>query len=226
MKIQYLGQNSLVIELTNAKLLIDPAMSINPLAQHINKEDIEADFILLTHAHGDHVADVIPIAEATGATIVSNFEVATYYGEKGFKHHPMNHGGQWNFDFGTLAMVNAVHSSVFPDGTNGGNPVGFILMADDKTVYIAGDTALTYDMKLIPMLYPSLDLAILPIGDNFTMGIDGAIHAAQFVEVKHVLGCHYDTFPYIEIDKDEASRKFSAAGIQLSLPAVGDSITI
>src|SRR5699024_2737785 len=200
MTVHFYGQNALGIEAGNKNILVDPFISGNDLAKDkIDIQDLKADYILLTHAHGDHVLDTETIAKNTGATIVSNAEIAGYYEEKGFKTHPMNHGGTWQFDFGALKYVNAIHSSSFPDSSNGGNPGGFILDADDKTVYIAGDTALTMDMKLIPMRY-NLDLAILPIGDNFTMDVDDAIIASDFIECDRVLGCHYDTFGFIEID--------------------------
>ena len=137
----------------------------------------------------------------------------------------MNHGGQWHFDFGTVKMVNAVHSSVLPDGTYGGNPAGFVVSTDEGTVYLAGDTALHQDMKLIPEFF-KLDLAVLPIGDNFTMGIAEAVKAAGFVGVSKVLGIHYDTFPYIEINKEEARQAFESSGIELLLPDIGSSITV
>src|SRR5699024_1651731 len=139
--------------------------------------NLKADYILLTHAHQDHVLDVETVAKNNNATIISNAEIAWHYEDKGFQAHPMNHGGKAKFDFGTLKFVNAVHSSSFSDGQNGGNPGGFILEADQKTLYIAGDTALSMDMKLIPLRY-ALDMAVLPIGDNFTMDVEDAIIAS------------------------------------------------
>lgn len=227
MNLTYFGQNSWLLETAQKRILIDPAMSINPLAQDlIDISSIEADYILLTHGHGDHVADVESIATRTGATIISNYEVASYYGAKGHAYHPMNLGGRWNFEFGQLAMVNAVHSSVLPDGTYGGNPGGYVLINEEATIYIAGDTALTLDMQLIPRLYPPLDVAILPIGDNFTMGVKEAIIAAEFVNCQHILGCHYDTFPYIKIDKDLAKSMMTEAGLNLTLLEIQETITI
>ena len=169
--------------------------------------------------------DVEAIAKRTGATIVSNAEIATYYGKKGFNSHPMNHGGSWKFDFGTLRYVNAIHSSTFPDGSGGGNPGGFVLEGEHRNIYIAGDTALTYDMKLIP-LRTKLDLAILPIGNNFTMDVDDAVIAAGFIECDKILGYHYDTFGYIRIDHDAARKKFFDAGKDLMLLDIGSSIDI
>jgi L-ascorbate metabolism protein UlaG (beta-lactamase superfamily) len=146
------------------------------MAENVDINTIKADYILLTHAHGDHVLDVEAIAERTKAVIVSNAEIASY-ATKGFQAHPMNHGGSWNFDFGKVKYVNAIHSSS-PDGTNGGNPGGFVIEGEHKNIYIAGAPM---DMKLIPMR-TKLDLAILPIGDNFTMDIEDAIVASDFIE--------------------------------------------
>lgn len=226
MKITFLGHASLIIKTSKATLLVDPFISGNPLAENLVKiEDLKPDYILLTHAHQDHVLDVEQIAEQSKATIVSNFEIATYYEHKGFRVHPMNHGGSWNFDFGKLKYVNAIHTSSFADGTYGGQPGGFILTADDKHIYIAGDTALHMDMKLIPYTY-ALDLAILPIGDNFTMGVDEAILASDFIACDTVLGYHYDTFGYIKINHEEAKAKFLKEDKKLHLLDIGKSILI
>lgn len=225
MKITFYGHASLGIEVGGKHILVDPFISGNPKAAHIAIDSLQADYILLTHAHQDHILDVEAIAKLTNATIVSNWEIATYYGNKGFNSHPMNHGGSWNFDFGKVKYVNAVHSSSFPDGTYGGNPGGFVIESEHKNIYIAGDTALTMDMKLIP-LRTKLDLAILPIGDNFTMDIDDAILAAEFVECDKILGVHFDTFGYIEIDHEAAIKKFFNSGKDLMLLEIGDFIEL
>ncbi len=225
MKITYLGHASLAILINGKNLIVDPFISGNELAKDIDLNALKADYILITHAHGDHILDVEAIAKNTGATIVSNAEIAGYYEAKSFKTHPMNHGGSWMFDFGKVKYVNAIHSSSFPDGTYGGQPGGFVIEADNKNIYIAGDTALTYDMKLISMRNP-LDLAILPIGDNFTMDVDDAAIAAEFLEVTTVLGYHYDTFGYIKIDHEVAKQKFANKHKELILLPVGDSIEI
>ena len=225
MKITFYGHGSLGIEIKGIHILVDPYISPNPKAAHIDISTLQANYILVTHAHGDHTYDVESIAQRTGATIVSNAEIATYYGDKGFKTHPMNHGGSWNFEFGKVKYVNAIHSSSFPDGTYGGNPGGFVIQGEHKSIYIAGDTALTFDMKLIP-LRTKLDLAILPIGDNFTMDIEDAIIASDFVACDKVLGVHYDTFGYIKIDHDEAKRKFFDKGKDLMLLDIGESIDL
>lgn len=226
MKITFYGHNSLLLEVSGTYILIDPFITGNPL--HKDKLDIKslkADYILLTHAHQDHILDAEKIAKNTDAIIVSNYEIAMYYQEKGFKVHPMNHGGNWKFNFGNLKFVNAVHTSSFPDGSYGGQPGGFVIEGEHKNIYVAGDTALTMDMKLIP-LQTKLDLAILPIGDNFTMGIEDAIIASEFVACEKVLGVHFDTFGYIEINHDEAKKKFNDAGKDLILLDFGSSIVL
>lgn len=225
MKITFYGHASLGIEVGGKNIIVDPYITANELASHINIDELKADYILVTHAHGDHTLDVEAIAKRTGATIVSNAEIAGYFEKKGLKNHPMNHGGSWKFDFGTVKYVNAIHSSSFNDGTYGGNPGGFIIEGEHKNIYIAGDTALTFDMKLIP-LRTKLDLAIFPIGNNFTMDIEDAIIASDFVECDKILGCHYDTFGYIKINHEEAKKKFFDKGKDLMLLEIGDSIDI
>ncbi|MDO6602706.1 metal-dependent hydrolase [Arenibacter palladensis] len=226
MQITFLGHATLLIETAGKRLLVDPFISGNEKVDgKIDIKDLKPDYILVTHAHQDHTLDVEEIGKMSNATVVSNFEIATYFGNKGLKAHPMNHGGNWKFDFGTLKYVNAIHTSSFADGTYGGQPGGFILSSEGKHIYIAGDTALTMDMKLIPMSY-QLDLAVLPIGDNFTMGVDDALLASDFVECPRILGCHYDTFGYIVIDHDQAIQKFSKKGKELILLEIGGSLTV
>ena len=222
MKITYLGHGCIQAQTQDATLLFDPFITPNPLAEKIDIESLKPDYIMVTHGHEDHVADVESIAKKSGATVVSNFEIVSWFGEKGIKGHPMNHGGSWDFDFGSVKMVNAVHSSVLPDGTYGGNPAGFIIKTPESTFYFAGDTALHVDMKLIPEFF-DLDFAVLPIGDNFTMGIEEAVHAAQFVNTNTVIGMHYDTFPLIEINKEAAIHKFESAGVKLMLLDIGET---
>ncbi|MBD3581069.1 metal-dependent hydrolase [Flavobacterium selenitireducens] len=225
MKITYLGHASLSIAVGGLHIIVDPYITANELATDINIDELDADYILLTHAHADHVLDVEAIAKRTGATIVSNAEIADYYEKKGFKSHGMNYGGIWEFDFGKVKYVVAHHSSAFPDGTYGGNPGGFVIESQHKNIYIAGDTSLTFDMQLIPMR-TKLDLAIFPIGSNYTMGVEDAITASDFVECDKILGYHYDTFGYIKIDHEDAKRKFYEAGKDLMLLPIGDSIDL
>ncbi len=226
MKITFYGQNSLGIKIGDLNILVDPFISGNEFSKDkINIKDLKADYILITHAHQDHTLDAEEIAKNTDAVIVSNYEIANHYEEKGIEVHPMNHGGSWDFEFGKLKYVNAIHSSSFPNGKYGGQPGGFVIEGEHKNIYIAGDTALTMDMKLIGM-NTDLDLAVLPIGDNFTMGVDDAIIASDFVKCDKILGCHYDTFGYIEIDHDEAKRKFYEKGKDLMLLEIGESIEL
>ena len=225
MKITFYGHACLSIEVDGVNILVDPFITGNEKASHIDINSLKADYILITHAHQDHILDVEAIANNTDAVIVSNYEIATHFQNKGLEVHPMNHGGSWDFDFGVVKYVNAIHTSSFPDGSYGGQPGGFVIEGEHKNIYIAGDTALTMDMKLIPM-QTTLDLAILPIGDNFTMGIDDAILASDFVACDKVLGYHFDTFGYIEIDHEVAKRKFFDKNKDLMLLDVGESIEL
>lgn len=225
MKITFYGHASLGIEVGGKHIIADPFISANELAKHIDIMQLKADYILITHAHGDHVLDVEAIANNTGAVIVSNAEITGYYEKKGHKTHPMNHGGSWNFDFGKVKYVVGHHSSSFPDGSYGGNPGGFVIEGEHKNIYIAGDTAVTFDMKLIPMR-TKLDLAILPVGNNFTMDIEDAIIASDFLECDKILGYHYDTFGYIKIDHDDAIKKFFNKGKDLMLLEIGESLEL
>lgn len=225
MKITFYGHASLGIQIEDIHILVDPFITGNPKASHINIDDLKADYILLTHAHQDHIQDVEAIAKRTDAVIVSNFEIVSHFQALGLEGHPMNHGGSWDFEFGNLKYVNAIHTSSFPDGKYGGQPGGFVIEGEHKNIYIAGDTALTFDMKLIPM-QTQLDLAILPIGDNFTMGIKDAIIASDFVQCDKILGYHFDTFGYIEIDHEKAKRMFFDKNKDLMLLEIGESIEL
>ena len=226
MKINYLGHSCFTLEVNGKTILFDPFIQANELAKNIDVASVHADFILISHGHSDHIADAVSIAKRTGATVVSNWEIIQWLNNQGVTNtHPMNIGGHWFFDFGKVKCVNAVHSSSLPDGTYGGNPMGFLLETEEGNVYYAGDTALTMDMKLIGD-YKKIDLAFLPIGNNFTMGIDNAVIASDFIRCEKIIGMHYDTFGYIKIDHDEAFGKFAAAGKELMLLNIGKSITL
>jgi len=226
MKLTYLGHASVLVETAGKKLLFDPFISGNELARHIDLDQIMPDYILITHGHQDHILDVEKIALQSGASLISNFEIITYFEKLGLKGHPMNHGGSWSFDFGRVKYVNAIHSSSFPDGSYAGNPGGFVIWNDEGCFYFAGDTALTMDMKLIPMTTPELDFCILPVGDNFTMGIEEAVLASDFVGCNKVVACHYDTFGYIVINKDMLRRAFADKNKELILVNIGDTIDV
>jgi len=226
MKFTFYGHSCFAIETNGKRVLFDPFITPNELAAHINIEEIRADFILLSHGHADHVADCVAIAEQNNATVVGAFEVMNWMAAQGVKKtHPMNLGGQWNFDFGTVKCTNAIHSSNMPDGSYGGNPMGFIVTTPEKTFYYSGDTALTMDMQLVPR-WGKLDFAILPIGDNFTMGYEDAIIAAEMIQCKNIIGVHYDTFGYVKIDHEKVKKAFADAGLNLMLPAIGQSIEL
>jgi len=224
MLITYYGHSCFRLEIEGKSLLFDPFIQGNELAVGIHPDDIQADYILVSHGHADHIGDTVSIARRCGSTVISNWEIIEWLGRQGIsKGHSMNIGGHWFFDFGKVKCVNAVHSSSMPDGSYGGNPMGFLIESKDGNIYYAGDTALTYDMKLIGD-YKWIDLAFLPLGSNFTMGIDNAVIAAGFIRCDRIVGMHYDTFGQIKIDHDEAHKKFSAAGKELTLMDIGQSI--
>lgn len=226
MRLTYYGHACFGMEVNGSRLLFDPFISPNPLASDIDIEKIEADFMLISHGHEDHVADAVAIAKRTGAQVISNFEIVNWFAGKGVENgHGMNLGGAADFPFGRVKSVTALHSSVMPDGAYGGNPGGFVLDFGDLCIYYAGDTALTLDMKLIADAF-DIHHALLPIGDNFTMGVDDAIRAAGFVKCKSVIGMHYNTFPAVEIDLDEARAKFESADIHLTLLEIGETIEL
>lgn len=225
MKLTYYGHSAFGVQVEGVNLLFDPFITPNPKAASIDITGIPADYILVSHGHFDHVADVAAIAGRTGATLVSNYEVTEWFAKQGVdKSHPMNLGGAFTFPFGRVKMTSATHSSSMPDGSYGGNPAGFLVETKHGHFFYSGDTALTRNMKLIGDS-ASLKFAVLCIGDNFTMGPDDAVRAAMFLETKHVVGVHYDTFPLIEIDRAEARSAFADHGIKLHLPAIGESVT-
>ncbi len=226
MKFTYYGHATFLVDVQGKKILFDPFFNGNPLANAALADTIEADFIFVTHGHGDHVSDLASIAKRTGATVVCAAEIAGWLGNQGVTNTlPMNHGGFIQFPFGKAKGVNAVHSSSLPDGSNGGNPMGFVFNTEEGDFYIAGDTALTMDMQLIP-LWAKLSFAVLPIGGHFTMDVADAVHAAKFAQVDKIVGVHYDTFGYIKIDKEAALSAFAAAEKTLLLPDVGITIEL
>ena len=225
MKYTYYGHSCFLLEADGIKFLIDPFITPNPLAKHVNIKAIEADYILVSHGHGDHVADLVTLAAQTKAKVIGMVEVLDWAEKQGVTHtHAMNFGKQ-KFDFGTLRLVWASHSSSMPDGSYGGNPAGFVLETGGKTIYYAGDTSLNGDMKLLADLY-KIDYAILPIGGNFTMDVDDALVATDYINCSNVIGVHYNTFPVIEIDTDEADKKFKRENKQLLLPKIGETIEL
>jgi len=225
MNITYYGHSCFAVELGGRVLLFDPFISPNPLAAGIDLHSIRADFIFVSHGHQDHLADAVDLAKRTGAAVIANYEVAAWLGKNGAgKTHGINHGGAFAFDSGRVKLVNAIHSSSLPDGAYGGNPGGFVVESARGNFYYSGDTALTMDMKLIGES-TRLAFAALCIGGTFTMDAADAVKAARFLQCDQIVGVHYDTFPPIKIDHEEARKLFQAAGKKLHLLKIGASQT-
>ncbi len=225
MKLTYYGHSCIGVNTAGHDILFDPFITGNPLAGKVQVERIPATEILITHGHGDHVADAEAIAKRTGATLVSNYEIATWFEKKGVARTVgLNIGGGAVMGPFRVKYTTALHSSQLPDGSYGGNPGGFVVSGPEGAFHHAGDTALTLDMQLLKPF--RLRFACLPIGDHFTMGVADAIEAAKLMGVAKVVGIHYNTFPPIAIDTEAAKRAFSAAGLELLLPAIGATIDI
>jgi L-ascorbate metabolism protein UlaG (beta-lactamase superfamily) len=226
MQLTYFGHSTFLATIGGTRVLFDPFIRPNPLAKDVNVDAIEADYILLSHGHGDHIADAEEIAKRSGATILAIAEIAGYFGAKGIEVIGTNLGGKVALPFGTVHCVAAAHSSSFPDGSYAGVPMGFVIKTTEgQTFYFAGDTALTYDLKLIKERH-QLDFALLPIGDHYTMGISDALVAAEWVGTTEVIGMHYDTFPPLVIDHAAAQAEAKAAGKNLRLLAIGETISL
>lgn len=224
MNIKYYGHSCFEVEVNGKFLLFDPFISPNELAKDVDINAVRADYILISHGHQDHIADAVSIANRTKAKVICAWEIFVWLSKQGVENiHPMNVGGKVKLDFGNVKCVVAQHSSSLPDGSYGGNPMGFVIESNEGNFYYAGDTALTYDMKLIGE-YRQINFAFLPIGDNFTMGVDNAIIACDFINCDDIIGMHYDTFGYIKIDKDGAKSRFDRAGKNLTLLEIGQSI--
>ena len=188
----------LLIDANGTRLLVDPFLTGNPLAP-LTSDEVAADYIFVSHGHGDHVGDTVAIANRTGATVVSNFEIHNWLATQGVENgHPQHIGGGFDYSWGRVKLTIAHHGSALPDGSYGGNPCGFLFSIQGKNIYHACDTGLFYDMKLIGE--EGIDLAVLPIGDNFTMGADDGLRAVKLIEPKQVLPIHYDTFDVIKQD--------------------------
>ena len=225
MKFTYYGQSCFAIEVVGKKLLFDPFISGNPLAKDIDVNSIEADYILVSHGHGDHVADLAAIAKRTGATIFAMYEVANWAQKQGCEKVQGMNLGATETEFGQLRFVPAAHSAGLPDGGYGGVAAGIVLKTTEGNFYFAGDTCLSMEMQLVPR-YAKLDFAIMPIGGYFTMDAEDAAIAAEFVQVNKVIGCHYDSFPPIKIDHDKAKQAFKDKGKELVLVEIGQTISL
>lgn len=226
MKLTYYGHSCFQVEIKGKKILFDPFITYNELAKHVVLDSISPDYIFLSHGHEDHIADCVSIASRTGCKVVAAFEVHAWLNKQGVSNtHPMNTGGKWNFDFGTVKCVVAHHSSGLPDGSYGGNPMGFVFTTEEGNFYYSGDTALTMDMQLVPG-WATLDFAVLPIGDNFTMDAADAARCAEFIKCSTIVGVHYDTFGFIKIDKEAVRSVFTKTGKTLLLPAIAETIDL
>ncbi len=207
-KITWLGHGSFALDIDGSKVLIDPFLTGNPAAS-TTADKLSANFILVSHGHGDHVGDVEAIARRTKAKIISNFEIANWFAAKGLDTHGQHLGGGFHHDFGYVKLTIAHHGSGLPDGSYGGNPSGFLITSKDgKKAYFACDTGLFYEMKFYGE--EGLDLACIPLGDNYTMGPDDALKAVKLLEAKTVIPVHYNTFPLIEQDADAWAKRVSA----------------
>ncbi len=225
MTIKYYGHACFGIEIGDHYLLFDPFISGNPLAKDVVIHDIPCDFMFISHGHRDHIMDAEIIAKRTNCKVICAWEVGSWLEAKGVQNiQKMNIGGGKNFDFGRVKCVVAQHSSSLPDGAYGGNPMGFVVDSTEGCFYFAGDTALTLDMQLIPMICPPLGFAILPIGDCLTMDFNDAVVAADFIHCDTIIGCHFDTFDLIKIDHEAAKKAFEAENKTLILTKIGGEL--
>lgn len=226
MRFTYYGHSCFTLQLGKFRLLFDPFIRGNELAKNVDVTAIGADYILVSHGHSDHVADLVEIAKRTGARVLCSWEIFEWLSRQGVSNvHPMNIGGWLNLEFGWVKMVFAAHSNSLPDGTYGGTAAGWLLNDGSKTVYYSGDTALTQEMKLIGE-YWKPDVTILPVGDNFTMGYKDAAIASDFIKCNHVIGVHFDTFGFIKLNHEAAQEHFKKHNKKLTLMQIGETMNL
>ncbi len=225
LKYTWYGHGTSGLETGGNKILVDPFFEDNPAAS-ISSDTAEADFILISHGHFDHVPDTVAVAKRTGALVISNLEIAGWLGNQGVNTHPQQHGGGYHHPFGYLKLTFATHGSGLPDGSYGGNPAGFLLTTKEgQKIYLACDTGLFGDMRLIGE--EGIDLAVLPIGDNFTMGPEDALRAVKLIQPKHVIPIHYNTWDLIAQDPDDwAMRVNSETDCEAHVLKPGESFVL
>ncbi len=226
-KYTYVGHATHLLDVNGTKVVIDPFFGDNP-STDMSADAVEADYILLTHGHYDHVADAVAIAKRTGATVVSNFEISNWLGQQGVPEaqlHAQHIGGGFKHRFGYVKLTIAHHGSGLPDGSDGGNPAGLLITADGKKLYFAGDTGLFYSMKLYGE--EGIDFAVLPIGDNFTMGPDDALRAVKLLTPKVVVPSHYNTWDLIAQDAAAWKKRVEAeTGTKVAVLKPGESLNV
>lgn len=226
MRVTYFGHSCFLVETARARLVLDPYFNDNPVCP-TKLTEIQCDYVLVSHGHEDHSGDALALAQQCGATIIANYEIAEYFAARGARTHAMNPGGGFAFPFGRVKLTLAHHTSSFDAGLHPiymGAPCGLLVQADGRSVYHAGDTALFLDMQLIGRA--GLDLALLPIGDNFTMGPDDALTALDFLRPRLTVPMHYDTWPVIAQDAGEFARRAGLAGHQVKVLAPGSVLSL
>jgi L-ascorbate metabolism protein UlaG (beta-lactamase superfamily) len=228
MKLKYLGHSCFQLQINDMFIVFDPFIRGNVLAAeaNIDIDEVKADYILVSHGHDDHTGDLLYLAERTQAKVVCAWEIYMWLSKNGYTNsHPMNIGGKWEFDFGTVKMTFAAHSSSMADGTYAGVAGGFLIETEGKTIYYSGDTALIQEMKLLGELY-KIDTALLPIGDNFTMDYKEANLAAGFIRCNNIIAMHFDTFGFIKVDHEAAVKHFAVNNNKLHIPVIGETIEL
>lgn len=223
-KLTYFSHSAWKIESKGKTILIDPFISGNPTAP-VKADQVNADFIIITHAHGDHIGDTVEIAKRCSSLVISNFEISNWAGQQGLKSHPLHIGGGRGFEFGYVKLTQAFHGSSFPDGAYGGMPAGVLVTVEGKTIYHTGDTGIFGDMKLIGEMNP-VDVALVPIGDNFTMGIKDALKAVELINPKMVIPMHYKTFDVIDADPQKFAAEVKKTGVEAKVLDFGQSIEL